>query len=87
MFKFECKDLGLDCYHSECGETRVEVMQAAMKHAITAHGRMTSSFSMEESVAFMQKLEAAVQFGVEGRLNPQVQIVQVQEKVRAILPL
>lgn len=61
MVKFTCKELGLDCDFVTSGAARVDVMQAAMMHAITVHAEITTRFSMDESVAFLRALEAVVE--------------------------
>jgi predicted small metal-binding protein len=61
MFKFACKDLGLKCDYTAIGENRVDVMRAAMKHAVTDHAEITTNFSEEQSWEHLEALEAAVQ--------------------------
>jgi predicted small metal-binding protein len=61
MFKFACKDLGLYCDYTAICENRVDVMQAAMKHAVTDHAGITSKFSEEQSWDYLEALEVAVQ--------------------------
>jgi len=63
MNKFVCKDLGLNCDYHATGENRVDVMQAAMKHAITEHAEMTLNFSLEQSCEYLQAMETAVSAG------------------------
>ncbi len=60
MFRFACKDLGLNCDYTASSEIRTEVMQAAMKHAITAHAEIMFNFSAEEACEYLKALEAAV---------------------------
>jgi predicted small metal-binding protein len=60
VYKFSCTDLGQNCDYKTSGESRVEVMQAAMLHAATRHGEITAKFSEEQSIAFLKALEAAV---------------------------
>jgi predicted small metal-binding protein len=66
MIRFICKDLGFDCDFIATGENRTDIMQAAMLHAITEHGKTTSKFSMEQSVEYLFALEAAVKQEVVG---------------------
>ena len=61
MFKFACKDLGLNCDYTAIGENRIDVMQAAMKHAVTDHAETTTNFSEEQSWEYLKALESAVQ--------------------------
>ena len=61
MFKFACKDLGLNCDYTAIGENKVDVMQAAMKHAVTDHAEITTNFREEQSWEYLTTLAGAVQ--------------------------
>jgi predicted small metal-binding protein len=61
IFKFICKDLGLNCDYIVTGEHRVDVMRAAMIHTSTVHAEITKNFSIEQSWEYLKALEAAVQ--------------------------
>jgi predicted small metal-binding protein len=61
MMKLACKDLGLNCDYVARGESKSEVLQAAMKHAITEHADITKNFTMDQSFEFLIDLDCLVQ--------------------------
>jgi len=60
MMKFECKDLGMDCDFVATAETKEEVMDMAMAHAIEAHDNMFKDLTPEQTEEMNEKLEAAI---------------------------
>jgi predicted small metal-binding protein len=45
MYKFTCKDIGLDCKFETTGESVEEVKQKALTHAATVHADMLKSMT------------------------------------------
>ncbi len=48
MYKFACKDLGLDCSFQTTGATIEEVKNKAMAHARVTHADMLSKLSPKQ---------------------------------------
>ena len=60
MMKFECKDMGMDCDFAATGDTKEEVMAAAMAHAGEVHGDMFASMTPEQMAAMPEQLASVV---------------------------
>jgi predicted small metal-binding protein len=60
MFKYACKDLGVDCDFSITGETTEEVKKAVFAHANVAHKEMLQSMTPEQLAGLEKAVDGAI---------------------------
>lgn len=61
MFKFACKDAGVECDFVATGNTVEEVKQAAFTHAGVVHKDILQSMTPEQLEGLAQVVEAKIQ--------------------------
>ena len=60
MYKYACRDLGVDCDFSTTGETPEEVKQAVFAHAAEGHKEMLASMTPEQLAGLEKAVEGAI---------------------------
>jgi len=60
MFKFTCREMGMDCSFVTTGSSVEEVKAKAMAHAKETHGDILSSMSQEQMTGMDKQLTAAI---------------------------
>ncbi len=63
MFKFACKDVGVDCNFVATGSTIEEVKKKAITHAGVAHADMMKGMSQAELEKLTKAVEASIKPG------------------------
>lgn len=60
MYKYACRDLGVDCDFSTTAETPEEVQKAVFAHAGVVHKEMLESMTPEESAELEKAVVGAI---------------------------
>ena len=60
MYKYACRDLGVECDFSTTGESPEEVKKAVFAHAGEAHKEMLASMTPEQLAGLQQAVESAI---------------------------
>lgn len=60
MYKYACKDLGVDCDFSTTAETPEEVKKAVFAHADEVHGDMMQSMTQEQLADLQKAVDGAI---------------------------
>jgi predicted small metal-binding protein len=61
MFKFACKDVGMDCTFVATGNTVEEVKEAAFAHAGVVHKDVMQSMTPEQLEGLAKTVEEKIQ--------------------------
>ena len=60
MYKYACRDLGVDCDFSTTAETPEEVKKATFAHANVVHKGMLESMTPEQLAELEKAVEGAI---------------------------
>jgi predicted small metal-binding protein len=60
MYKYACRDLGVDCDFSTTAETPEEVKKATFAHANVVHKEMLGSMTPEQLAELEKAVEGAI---------------------------
>jgi len=60
MFKFKCKDMGMDCEYAVTAATKEEVMDIAMAHAVETHAEVLQGLAQEQIEEMNAKLTSVI---------------------------
>jgi predicted small metal-binding protein len=61
MFKFACKDAGVDCDYVATGENAEAVKENAFAHAGVVHAEILQSMNQEQLAELTKVVEAKIQ--------------------------